>query len=54
MLHEIGMAATRHNAIKAMGKFAATYQAKYPKAFECLLKDQEELLAFYDFSAEHW
>jgi transposase-like protein len=54
MLHEIWMAATQEDAIKALEKFAATYQAKYPKAVECLLKDQEELLAFYDFPAEHW
>ena len=54
MLHEIWMAATKEDALKALGKFAATYQAKYPKAVECLLKDQEELLAFYDFPAEHW
>jgi putative transposase len=54
MLHEIWMAATKDDALKALGKFAATYQAKYPKAVECLLKDQEELLAFYDFPAEHW
>ena len=32
----------------------STYQAKYPKAVECLVKDKEELLAFYDFPAEHW
>ena len=32
----------------------ASYQAKYPRAVECLLKDREELLAFYDFPAEHW
>jgi transposase-like protein len=54
MLHEIWMAATKEEALKAMGKFAATYQAKFPRAVECLLKDQEELLAFYDFPAEHW
>jgi len=54
MLHEIWMAATKAEALKAMDKFAATYQAKYPKAVECLLKDKEELLAFYDFPAEHW
>jgi putative transposase len=54
MLHEIWMAATKEEAVKALGKFAATYQAKFPKAVECLLKDQEELLAFYDFPAEHW
>jgi transposase-like protein len=54
MLHEIWMAATKDDATKAMDKFAATYQAKYPKTVECLLKDKEELLAFYDFPAEHW
>ncbi len=54
MLHEIWMAATKEEALKAMGKFAATHQAKFPKAVECVLKDQEELLAFYDFPAEHW
>lgn len=54
MLHEIWMSATKEDATKAMDKFAATYQAKYPKAVECLIKDQEELLAFYDFPAEHW
>jgi putative transposase len=54
ILHEIWMSATREDAIKAMEKFAATYQAKYPKAVECLMKDKEELLAFYDFPAEHW
>ncbi len=54
MLHEIWMAATKEEALKAMDKFKATYQAKYPKAVECLLKDKEELLAFYDFPAEHW
>lgn len=54
MLHEIWMAATKDDAVKAMGKFTATHQAKYPQAVECLLKDKEELLAFYDFPAEHW
>jgi putative transposase len=54
ILHEIWMSATKEDAIKAMEQFAATYQAKYPKAVECLLKDKEELLAFYDFPAEHW
>jgi putative transposase len=54
ILHEIWMSATKEDAVKAMEKFAATYQAKYPKAVECLIKDKEELLAFYDFPAEHW
>ena len=31
-----------------------TYEAKYPKAVQCLVKDRDALLAFYDFPAEHW
>ena len=54
LLHEIWMAATRDDAFKAFDQFVATYQAKYPKAVECLAKDKQELLAFYDFPAEHW
>ena len=27
---------------------------KYDKAFDCLTKDREALLAFFDFPAEHW
>ena len=48
------MSPTKEDALKAFEKFIATYQAKYPKAVECLVKDKEELLAFYDFPAEHW
>lgn len=53
-LHEIWMAPTREQAFKAFNLFVQTYQAKYPKTVECLLKDKDELLAFYDFPAEHW
>ena len=53
-LHEIWMAATRDEAEQAFDYFIQAYQAKYPKATECLAKDREELLAFYDFPAEHW
>ena len=53
-LHEIWMSATREEAYKAFVAFIKEYQAKYPKAAECLQKDKEELLAFYDFPAEHW
>ncbi len=53
-LQEIYMAATRREAERAFDTFVETYQAKYPKATECLTKDREELLAFYDFPAEHW
>ncbi len=54
MIHQIWMADTRDNATKAFDAFLETYQAKYPKATECLAKDRDELLAFYDFPAEHW
>ena len=53
-LREIWMAPTRAEAERAFKKFALTYEAKYPKAAQCLTKDKEALLAFYDFPAEHW
>ncbi len=53
-LHEIWMAATKAQALVAFAQFVTTFEAKYPKAVECLLKDREALLAFYDFPAEHW
>ena len=54
MLHEIWMAETRAEAELAFDLFIETYQAKYPKAAECLAKDRDVLLTFYDFPAEHW
>jgi len=53
-LHEIWQADSRRNAEKAFDRFVATYEQKYPKAVDCLVKDREELLAFYDFPAAHW
>ena len=53
-LQEVWMAATRADAVAALEKFARDHRAKYPRAVECLLKDREELLAFYDLPAEHW
>jgi len=53
-IHDVWMAATREEAGKAFDLFLETYQLKYPKATECLEKDREELLAFYDFPADHW
>ena len=53
-LHEIWMAETREQANQAFDRFLAKYQAKYEGACECLRKDREVLLAFYDFPAEHW
>jgi transposase-like protein len=53
-IHEIWMAETRADAGKAFDAFLDKYRAKYPAACECLAKDRDVLLAFYDFPAEHW
>lgn len=53
-IHQIWMAANRQDANKACDLFAQSYQAKYPKAVECLGKDRKALLTFYDFPAQHW
>ena len=53
-LHEIWMAETRDEAHKAFDRTVKRFEAKYPRAMECLAKDREELLAFYDYPAEHW
>ena len=54
MLHEIYQAEGRAKAEKALDLFVKTYEAKYPKATECLSKDRDVLLTFYDYPAEHW
>ena len=54
MLHVIWMAETRRQAEQAFDRFLATFEAKYPKAADCLAKDRQVLLTFYDFPAEHW
>ena len=53
-LHQIWMAPGRKQANEAFDHFIETYEAKYPKATNCLSKDRDVLLAFYDFPAEHW
>ncbi|HEH9402224.1 TPA: IS256 family transposase [Aeromonas sobria] len=53
-LHDIWMAETREDANKAFDRTLTRFQAKYPGAMEKLVKDRDELLAFYDFPAEHW
>lgn len=54
LLHGIWMGEGRELVSKAIGQFVKTYEAKYPKATACLVKDRRELLAFYDFPAERW
>ncbi|KMO31184.1 transposase [Methylobacterium variabile] len=53
-LREISGAATRAQAEVAMDVFVEKYGVKYARATECLTKDKEALLAFYDMPAEHW
>lgn len=53
-LHEIWQAETKADAETAFDLFLEKYQDKYEKAAECLEKDRETLLAFYDFPAKHW
>lgn len=54
MLHDIWMAETRAAANRAFDLFVKSFDAKYPRATACLVKDRGVLLTFYDFPAEHW
>ena len=54
LLHEIWMAPGKEAAEKSFDQFIELYGAKYPKAVQCLQKDREVLLTFYEFPAEHW
>lgn len=53
-LQEIWMAETKAEAQAAFDAFVESYTVKYEKAADCLEKDRDMLLAFYDFPAEHW
>jgi transposase-like protein len=53
-LAEIWNAEDRRHALDAVRAFEAAYGAKFPKATAKITDDVEELLAFYDYPAEHW
>lgn len=53
-IHDIWMAETREQAYSAFDNAIKRFESKYPKAMQCLAKDKDELVAFYDFPAEHW
>ncbi len=53
-LQEIWMAETKKDALLAFDAFVETWGIKYDKAVECLIKDRDALLAFYESPAEHW
>jgi transposase-like protein len=54
MLHEIMQAPDRQSAKADITHFVTEFEARYPKAVDCLVKDQETLLTFFDFPAAHW
>jgi len=53
-LHNIWMAETREDAYAAFDGAIKRFETKYPKAMNCLQKDKEQMLAFYDYPAKHW
>jgi len=53
-LHQIWQAPDKDEAQRHFDDFIQVYGVKYPKAAECLQKDHDTLLTFYDFPAEHW
>lgn len=54
MLHDVMYAETRDQAEEAIETFASVFSPKHAKAVECLVKDTNALLTFFDFPAEHW
>lgn len=53
-LQDIYNAEDRDHALRAVTAFDNAYGTKWPKAVKKITDDVEELLAFYDFPAEHW
>jgi transposase-like protein len=53
-IHQMYHSPTRELALKEFDAFISLYEAKYPKACECLQKDRDVLFNFYDFPAAHW
>ncbi|MFG3026508.1 IS256 family transposase [Streptomyces sp. NPDC048254] len=53
-IQEIYNAEDKDHAVKAVATFAKQYGAKYPKVVKRITDDEAELLAFFDFPAEHW
>jgi len=54
LLHEMMKAPTAADALKARQSFEKLFEAKYPKATECLVKSWSELTTFYRYPAAHW
>ena len=54
MIHNIYMAPTKKEANFAFDIFMEEFDAKYPRAVDCLRNNRERLMAFYNYPAEHW
>ncbi len=54
MLHQIMYAPDRESALEEIGLFSQEFEARYPKAVETLVKDQDQLFTFFDYPAQHW
>jgi transposase-like protein len=53
-IQEICNAEDKEHAARAVAAFAKQYGAKYPKVAKRITDDEDELLAFFDYPAEHW
>jgi putative transposase len=53
-IHEITQAENKAEARKAVKAFASEFGVRWPKAAAKIEEDEEALLAYYDFPAEHW
>jgi transposase-like protein len=54
LLRQMYDATTRDESEKLMAQFAQTYGREYPRAVECLVKDQEALSTYFSYPQEHW
>lgn len=54
LMHDIYQAETKKKADKAFDLFINTFDIKYKSAVDCLKKDRDVLLTFYDYPAQHW
>lgn len=54
LIHEMYMAETEEDALKAYDHFLSVYGSKYSRATECLTKDRDDLFTFYCFPGVHW
>lgn len=54
LLRQMYDATTKDQAETLMAQFADLYGRDYPRAVECLLKDRDSLLTYFNYPREHW